>query len=205
MLFLAPMSREDQRHRNLFSSQLLEILGCRRVTRRRHDLVVDPIALANFARDDSEVIRILADNDDRRPNDFFLGRPELAGWPSCHMKSTASCTYLSAHHAAIQPVSVCATALGSIGLRANPYCGFPPEKGIPREGRTGSPRSGTCELGGVDDDEVLAFDALERPQLVVVPVVVGGSRYEPVGAVVGNDHPVALEGPKNDASLLRER
>ena len=56
----------------------------------------------------------------------------------------------------------------------------------------------------VDHAEVRALDAVERVQLVVRPARVGGARDVPARAVVGDDHPVALERPEDDPRLRRE-
>jgi hypothetical protein len=58
---------------------------------------------------------------------------------------------------------------------------------LPRVARSGP------QLGGVHDPEVRSLHAVQGVQLAVVPALVGGARDVPARAVVGHDHPVALQ------------
>ena len=61
-----------------------------------------------------------------------------------------------------------------------------------------------AQLRGVDDLEVGAGEAAEAVEVVVRPARVGGAADVPGRAVVGQDHPVALERLEHDARLRRE-
>ena len=65
-------------------------------------------------------------------------------------------------------------------------------------------RARSVELRGVDDLEVEPGDAAQRVQVVVRPARVGSAADVPVRAVVGDDHPVALERGEHDPRLARE-
>jgi hypothetical protein len=65
-------------------------------------------------------------------------------------------------------------------------------------------RSLRLERRGVHDLEVGAGDPAERVEIVVRPVRVRGAADVPGRAVVGQDHPVALQRLEHDAGLLRK-
>src|SRR3989442_5078059 len=62
-----------------------------------------------------------------------------------------------------------------------------------------------AELRGVHDLEVRALDLSERVQLVVRPPRIRRAADVPGRAVVGDDHPVALQRDQDDAGLARVR
>src|ERR1700733_7327466 len=71
-------------------------------------------------------------------------------------------------------------------------------------GALGASEPGMRQRARVHDLEVSAGQPVEQVQRVVVPARVRGPRDEPRRAVVGQDHPVALERLGHDASLVGE-
>ena len=76
-----------------------------------------------------------------------------------------------------------------------------------RPARAGSRSTSTRSSAGrsfTDDLEVAAAQPLQSPQVVVVPARVRRAGDEPVRAVVGDEHPVALERGGDDPRLTRD-
>src|SRR5439155_16243304 len=66
------------------------------------------------------------------------------------------------------------------------------------------PGRNRISLTGRDDLEVGPFDAAERVQLVVRPTRVRRAGDVPARAVVGDEHPVALERDQHDTRLAKK-
>src|SRR5262249_17250295 len=71
--------------------------------------------------------------------------------------------------------------------------------------RTAARRLPVHEPGGVDDLEHRAGDPVEGVEVVVVPARIGRAGDVVGRAVVGEDHPVLLQGPEDDLALRSER
>src|SRR5690349_16507796 len=88
-------------------------------------------------------------------------------------------------------VDVTSRSVRSSALRAStatrPVC---PRR---RRSATAPLAAGVRQRARVDDLEVPAGDGSEMVQVVVVPALARRARDVPVGAVVGHDHPVALQ------------
>src|SRR4051794_24797104 len=96
----------------------------------------------------------------------------------------------------------CADAAGagsSAEMEFNGTCG-PRETGT----LTRLQRLSTPKPRGVDHLEVRASHPAERVEVVVVPALVRRARDVPGRTVIGQDHPVSLEGNEDGARLPRE-
>ena len=106
------------------------------------------------------------------------------------------------------------SGLGHVGLFIGkgrfidaPQAGDGRPRGLARQADrrpSSAPAASVPELRPVDDLEGRARDAAERVQLVVRPLRARRAADVPVGAVVGDDHPVLLQRLEHDPRLPRE-
>src|SRR5664280_327585 len=81
-----------------------------------------------------------------------------------------------------------------------------PQTRAPAEPRPSflQPRSAVAQAAGVYDLEIGSGQILDLVELVVIPATVWHAGDIPGGAVVGQDHAVALEGSQNDLGVRPE-